>query len=429
MGESHAWQLYVAVYVCYALAFIGVALRCYARYFMQNIMGWDDWLMLVSLAIYTSYIGLVLTGLHYGTGRHQQDLKEADFLEGIRFWYLGELIYIVSMTAIKTSIALFYLRILISPWQRLSVKCIMWIVIIFSFTYLCCAVVQCWPVKFTWERFGTNSSLETGSCFPDAVMLSGTYLHCIISAVSDWALALLPIVMIWGVQIPVGLRVIVGMIVLCGIIASTSTLIRIKTVPNIKEKQDFLYNTVPLAVWSTVEPGIAIFAACLATLRPVLRILFPNHIRDVAIHKPPELNIPTNLAGRIESSDDVELGHNAQIQSEKRSRAWTGESSQTINIHFDDRDDDKARRDTQMTFYEETSGNSSRSEGLDKETRISTHTSLGPCQRLPPLVFTSRSLSPRLNSPSSLSPSHVGFCMRESQYIRNSKVIEPTSPL
>ncbi|EDO02388.1 hypothetical protein SS1G_04864 [Sclerotinia sclerotiorum 1980 UF-70] len=411
MGESRAWQLYVAVYVCYPLAFIGVALRTYTRYFMQKIMGWDDWLM---LAVYTSYIGTVLTGLHYGTGRHQQDLKEVDFINGIRFWYLGELLYIVSMTAIKTSIALFYLRILISPWQRLSVKCIMWIVIIFSLTYLCCAVVQCWPVKFVWERFATKSSVETGSCLPDAVILGGTYLHCIISAGSDWALALLPIVMIWGVQIPVGLRVIVGMIVLCGTIASTSTLIRIKTVPNIIEKEDFLFNTISLAVWSTVEPGIAIFAACLATLRPILRKLFPNHIRDVAIPKPPELNIPTNLAARIETSDDLELGNNAQIQSEKRSRAWTGESSQTIDIHLDDGGDNKARRDTSMTFYEDNSGNSSRSEGLDNETAISTHTSLGPCQRLPPLVFTPRSLSPRLDSPSTLSPSHVGFCMRES---------------
>ncbi|KAJ8067567.1 hypothetical protein OCU04_004907 [Sclerotinia nivalis] len=394
MGESRAWQLYVAVYV-----------------------------------IYTTYTGLVLTGLHYGTGRHQQDLKEIDFLLGIRFWYLGELIYIVSMTAIKTSIALFYLRILISPWQRLSVKCIMWIVIIFSFTYLCCAVVQCWPIKFIWERFATTSSVGTGSCLPDGVVLGGTYLHCIISAGSDLALALLPIVMIWGVQIPMGLRVIVGGIVLCGAIASTATLIRISTVPNIVEKQDFLFNTVSLAVWSTVEPGIAIFAACLATLRPVLRTLFPNHIRAVVIPKPPELNIPTNLAGRIKSSDDVELGDNVKIQSEKRSRAWTGESSQTIDIHLDNGDDNKARRDTPMTFYEETSRNSSRSEGLDNETGISTHTSLGPCQRLPPLVFTPRSLSPRMDSPSTLSPSHVGFCMRESQYIRNSKVFEPTSPL
>lgn len=199
--------------------------------------------------------------------------------------------------------------------------------------------------------------------------------------------------------------------------------------PNIIEKEDFLFNTISLAVWSTVEPGIAIFAACLATLRPILRKLFPNHIRDVAIPKPPELNIPTNLAARIKTSDDLELGNNAQIQSEKRSRAWTGESSQTIDIHLDDGGDNKARRDTSMTFYEDNSGNSSRSEGLDNETAISTHTSLGPCQRLPPLVFTPRSLSPRLDSPSTLSPSHVGFCMRESQYIRNSKVIEPNSPL
>ncbi|KAF7861381.1 hypothetical protein EAF04_007946 [Stromatinia cepivora] len=429
MGESRAWQLYVAIYVCYPLAFIGVVLRCYVRYFMQKVMGWDDWLMLMSLAIYTTYVGSVLIGLHYGTGRHQEDLKEINFLLGIRFWYVGELLYIVTMTAIKTSISLFYLRILISPWQRFSVKCIMWIVIIFGFSYLCCATVQCWPIKFIWERYATTSSVGTGSCLPKEVVLGGTYLHSTISAGSDWALALLPIVMIWNVQMQMGLRFIIWGIVLCGAIASTTTLIRFSTVPNLEEKHDFLFNTVPLAVWSTVEPGIAIFTACLATLRPILRILFPNHIRDVAIPKTPELHIPSNLARRIESSDNVELGGNVKIQTGKRSRATTGESSQTIDVHLDNGDDDKVSRDMRMTFYEETSRNSSRFEGLDDETGFSPHTSLGPCQRLPPLVFTTKSLSPRLDSPSTLSPSHVGFCMRESQYIRNSRAIEPASPL
>lgn len=49
MAESNAWQLYVAVYVCYPLAFIGLSLRVYVRYFMQRVMGWDDWLMILSL--------------------------------------------------------------------------------------------------------------------------------------------------------------------------------------------------------------------------------------------------------------------------------------------------------------------------------------------------------------------------------------------
>jgi hypothetical protein len=34
---------------------------------------------------------------------------------------------------------------------------------------------------------------------------------------------------------------------------------------------DFLYDTVDIAIWSTVEPGIGIAAACVITFRPILQ--------------------------------------------------------------------------------------------------------------------------------------------------------------
>jgi hypothetical protein len=51
---------------------------------------------------------------------------------------------------------------------------------------------------------------------------------------------------------------------------STATIIRI---PYIKQlaQNDFLYSTTDVAIWSTVEPGIGITAAAMATLRPLFR--------------------------------------------------------------------------------------------------------------------------------------------------------------
>lgn len=125
------------------------------------------------------------------------------------------------MTTIKTSIALFYLRIIITSWQRIALKCVMWIVILFGFAYFWCVVMQCWPIPYIWQRYAVNSPLyiteATGNCLPRGIVLGGTYLHSIISAASDWALALLPIVMLWNVQMQIGLKVIVGGIVGCGI--------------------------------------------------------------------------------------------------------------------------------------------------------------------------------------------------------------------
>ncbi|ESZ94059.1 hypothetical protein SBOR_5535 [Sclerotinia borealis F-4128] len=411
---------------------MGVALRCYVRFFMQKIMGWDDWLMVLSLGIYTMYTSFVLASLHYGAGRHELDLDESNFLWALRYWYFCECAYVLNMATIKVSIALFYLRIIVSPWQRLAVKSIMWIAISFGFGIFWCAAVQCWPISFIWEQYATTSPVylteRTGSCVPKEIAVGASYVYSIISAGIDWALALLPIVMLWDVRIPTGVKVIVGGVVACGVLASTATLIRISTIAILGDMQDFLFRSVFLAIWSYIEPGIAIFASCLATLRPLLRRLFPNHFQNVAVHEQPELQIPVNLAGK---KPDIDLGNNFKTKSEESSGSTLGESSKTIETYLESRsrNKDEGEIDTPTSFYDGASDSSSRSEGENDNVENSSHPLFGPSTRLSTLVFTPTTLSPTIITPSTLSPSHVAFSMRESQYIRNSKEVIPLSPV
>lgn len=74
-------------------------------------------------------------------------------------------------------------------------------------------------------------------------------------------------------------------------IGSTATLVRIPYIHSLKTRQDFLCmwpsfsgesirltigadETTDVAIWSTIEPGVGITAACIATLRPLLQIVF-----------------------------------------------------------------------------------------------------------------------------------------------------------
>jgi hypothetical protein len=53
--------------------------------------------------------------------------------------------------------------------------------------------------------------------------------------------------------------------------ASTATIIRIPYVHTLSDQTDFLYATTDVAIWSCVETGLGIAAACCATLRPLFR--------------------------------------------------------------------------------------------------------------------------------------------------------------
>lgn len=53
--------------------------------------------------------------------------------------------------------------------------------------------------------------------------------------------------------------------------ASTATLVRIPYLSGLSDVDNFLHSTYQVAIWSTIETGIAISASSLATLRPLFR--------------------------------------------------------------------------------------------------------------------------------------------------------------
>lgn len=97
---------------------------------------------------------------------------------------------------------------------------------------------------------------------------------------------------------------------------STATIIRI---PYIKQlaQDDFLYSTTDVAIWSTVEPGIGITAAAMATLRPLFRTflsrskLFGSSTRSRSGSNAWPASKKANRGGYIRSGGgqkDTELG-------------------------------------------------------------------------------------------------------------------------
>jgi hypothetical protein len=53
---------------------------------------------------------------------------------------------------------------------------------------------------------------------------------------------------------------------------------------------DFLYSTMDVAIWSTVEPGIGITASAAATLRPLFRVYFSGTLGTGSGTKPSASN-------------------------------------------------------------------------------------------------------------------------------------------
>ncbi|RDW84361.1 hypothetical protein BP6252_01951 [Coleophoma cylindrospora] len=269
LTENKGPQLHAVAIAFVSLAWIGVLLRAYTRAVIVKQITWDDKFVAASLVFYTLYCSFVLVGVKHGTGQHDADLTVDNMLTALRFWYYCEWAYVITMCFIKVAIAILYLRVFFEKWQRRVVWITLVGVILTGFSYLLAVVLQCIPVPFIWHRYHEDQ-MHKGACLPVSIVLAGTYIHSAVSAISDFTLAGLPIILLWNLRFPVWKKFWIGVMMSLGAIAVVATLIRLHYVESLAVKEDFLFDTFGVAVWSTVEPGIALFAVCLSVLRPLL---------------------------------------------------------------------------------------------------------------------------------------------------------------
>lgn len=128
---------------------------------------------------------------------------------------------------------------------------------------------------------------------------------------------------------------------------------------SLTDKDDFLYSTSDVAIWSTVETGLAITAAGVATLRPLLRTFFGGG--SSAPEYDNNNNNSTRRWHRTGSAHHVEPGFDLQHRSQKGMGVTTvidhNKSPQDIDIESNSKAD--ARSVASDPFQQDTDWNSS----------------------------------------------------------------------
>ncbi|TPX06945.1 uncharacterized protein E0L32_011169 [Thyridium curvatum] len=250
------------------LTWVSVFLRFYVRTQLTNGFQSDDWFMLVAQANFTLSCAFILQGVKSGIGRHNKALDQASEIDALKWQALATATYITNMMFIKLSIALFLLRLATAKRYKWILWVSMSIIAIWSLVAFFWDVFQCNPVEAQWDFTIPNQTCVT----PDQIV-SAAYALSVMTILSDWLYALLPIAMIWGVQMTKQAKITVSIVLGLGIFASIATLIRLKFLSDLNDTADILFQGTDAMVWTLIEPGVAIVAASLVTIRPLLRKL------------------------------------------------------------------------------------------------------------------------------------------------------------
>lgn len=117
--------------------------------------------------------------------------------EGSKYYYLAELFYIISSAFLRTSVGFLLLRITSTRAHRIVIWVTMGLMIIYSLCFLFIVVFQCAPVQFFWNW--TPGS--PGKCNNHDTLANTGYAQVALSFLSDWTLGLMPVWLLWNVQI------------------------------------------------------------------------------------------------------------------------------------------------------------------------------------------------------------------------------------
>lgn len=109
--------------------------------------------------------------------------------------------------------------------------------------------------------------------------------------------------------------------------------VRTSCIPGLKPEMDFYVKSAPALVWTAVEPALGICAACLATLRPLLRKCAEGARQG--LHSS---NSMRHGKGRRSNQDTSDLGKSARVRGGIIVTELVGSRSMSVGSSYDDRD-------------------------------------------------------------------------------------------
>ncbi|OJD35828.1 uncharacterized protein BKCO1_15000110 [Diplodia corticola] len=267
-GENRGPELFCVTVIMVCMAVVSTALRCFVRLGMVKAWGIDDWFMLAGTLTHIMFATCVIGGIHYGTGRHMAELDPHDSEKAMRYWWLCYIAYCLTMITTKISIGYFLLRLTVHRVHVWIIWCVMSLTVLTGAVFFFVTIFQCNPVSYFWSQ----TVGAEGTCVPVEVIMALTYLYGSISAICDFTFGILPIFLIWNLNMRKSVKIALIPILSMACIASSAVIVRMAYVKDFKDP-DFLYATVDIAIWSDTEQGLAITAGSLATLRPLFRLV------------------------------------------------------------------------------------------------------------------------------------------------------------
>lgn len=147
--------------------------------------------------------------------------------------------YVLNMWLIKLSIGIFLLRLASQKRYKYILYISIIIITIWSIVLFFWNIFQCSPVAAQWD-YTILQNDPNAHCVSVDEIVNAAYALSVMTVLTDWLYALLPIPMVWGVKMTMQAKLTVVVILGLGVFASVATLVRLKFLSDLTDMADIL---------------------------------------------------------------------------------------------------------------------------------------------------------------------------------------------
>jgi len=266
-GDTKIPEIIAILSVCCVLTTAIVILRLITRSTIVRIVGVDDWIILVSQI---GAIGSAVTiGLEstYGLGKHIWVNPASNTIPYLQSFYSSILVYNAALVGVKISILFQYRRIFAGTRMQRATLIALFILGAWGIALVTSLAMICLPIQALWDPN------VHGQCMP---FLPAFFAPAVINMVTDFGIFILPLPAIKSLQLPLRQKIMLFCIFGLGFFTCIISIVRLSTLDAAATTADPTWDNTEAALWSYLELTIAILAACLPTLRPLMLKIVPK---------------------------------------------------------------------------------------------------------------------------------------------------------
>ncbi|WZH41915.1 Integral membrane protein PTH11 [Fusarium acuminatum] len=277
LAESRGSVIRTVTWLGVVIPFIFVVLRVYTRVFVRKVFGLDDWVIVFAMILLIAYGAIIEAAVQKGLGRHLLWIITTHPEDAVPLALLGQVsqpFVIMSCALGKTSFSISLMRL---AAQRFIHRFLWFIVVTMLTLHVLISIiifVRCKDPRTTW-----NPAIVS-QCWHPETYLGVMYFIGSYSAATDFILALLPWAMLWNLNMKNKEKFGVAVAMSLGVFAGAIAIIKCTKLKANATSTDPTFDVGELLLTAGAENALIIMAACIPTLRPILRKVFPTSAKS-----------------------------------------------------------------------------------------------------------------------------------------------------